>query len=141
MRNLRWLAALMVLGCTSITGPYGDVTSSISVTPASVAPGGSVSIEMIARNTSADTVDTNHSCAPGLGFEVTGPSGARRDPMSEGAWDCPLLDSQILEPFETDTVRFSWTTPAETGVYRLRAGARSATGLQALSEPALLEVR
>jgi hypothetical protein len=131
----------MALGCSSVTGPFADVTTTISVSPTALAPGEFVSIQMVATNSSADSIDTNHSCAPGLGFEAIMPDRARRDPMGEAGWNCPGRDSQVLEPFETDTVSYRWAVPAQRGVYTVRAGARSATGLVAHSAPASFEVR
>src|SRR5688572_14444441 len=112
MRRTSSLLALIVLGCSSLTGPEGDVTTQVSLTPRVGTRGESVTVQMVGHNSGPDSILARGGCAPGLGFEVTMPDGQRRDPMGEVPWICPLFDSQILAPSETDTVTHVWTAPS-----------------------------
>jgi hypothetical protein len=119
-------------------GIGGDVRTVVHVRPQQAAPGEPVTLLAIATNVGRDTA--LQGCGQGLGFQVTAPDGRRHDP-SAGPSICPLFDSNVLTPGETDTVTFRWSAPAVRGAYRVRAGVRSDGGLRALSAPEALDVR
>ena len=74
-------------------------------------------------------------CGPGLDFEVRSPTGERQFLLRELSSTCPLVDSNRLEPGETDTVSYAWTVPGPPGPYLLQAGGRVPSGLASPSEP------
>lgn len=136
------LAAAVLGSCRSAAAPDAapGVLTAVRVLPGSAPPGAAVTLVAIATNAWRDTVFASQGCGHGLGFEVTAPDGGAADP-SAGPSICPLFDSNVLAPGETDSVRFRWTAPATAGVYRVRAGVRGRSGLRWLSAPATLTVR
>ena len=130
------LAVLMVgAGCHDSTAPYGDVEMRVEVDRARAAVGKILGLRAIATNHGDRTIQFFAGCGAGLDFEVQGPTGERRFLMRELPSTCPIFDSNLLEPRETDTVSFAWTVPLPTGTYRIWAGGRVPEGLAARSTP------
>jgi len=130
------LVSLVVgAGCRESTAPYGDVETRVEVDRARAAVGEVIGLRAIATNDGDETVEFFAGCGAGLDFEVQGPNGERRFLLRELPSICPIFDSNILEPGETDTVSYAWTVPLPTGTYRLWAGGRVPEGLAARSTP------
>lgn len=130
------LASLMVgAGCHESTAPYGDVETRLEVDRAQAAVGEVLRLRAIATNHGDRTVEFFAGCGAGLDFEVQRPNGERRFLLRDLPSTCPIFDSNILEPRETDTVSYAWTVPQPTGTYRLWAGGRVPEGLAARSTP------
>ena len=130
------LALVMVgAGCYESTAPYGDVETRLEVDRAQAAVGEILGLRAIATNHGDNTIEFFAGCGAGLDFEVQGPTGERQFLMRELPSICPIFDSNILEPGETDTVSFAWTVPLPTGTYRIWAGGRVPEGLAARSTP------
>lgn len=123
------------------TAPYGDIDTRLEVDRTQAAVGEVVGLRAIATNHGADTVTLMAGCGAGLDFEIQRPNGERYFLLRDRPSICPIFDSNILEPGETDTVSYAWTVPAPTGTYRLWAGGRVREGLAARSRPKELIVR
>ena len=95
----------------------------------------------IASNQGARPVEFGYGCGAGLDFEVEAPTGERRFPLRELPSLCPLFDSNVLEPAETDTVEYRWTVPEAQGTYRVWAGGRVPAGLAARSAAIDVQVK
>jgi hypothetical protein len=136
-RSLVGLVASLAIAaaCDETTAPYSDVETRLEVDRARASIGEVVGLRAIAINRGADTVKFGPGCGVGLDFEVQPPSGDRAFLLRELPSTCPILDSNILEPGETDTVSHAWTLPAVRGTYRLWAGGRVRDGLAARSAP------
>lgn len=124
-----------------LPGEHRDLTSEITVAPRIVAPGDTVYLLVSTTNHGSEPVNAGVGCGPGLDFEITLPDGSIRFPMRELAWICPVFDSNVLEPAETDTVRFAWATSLQRGQYRVRGGIQVRSGLGAPSAARTFEVR
>jgi hypothetical protein len=134
-RALVGFAASLLIGggCQRSTAPYGDVETRLEVDRVQANVGEVVGLRAIATNHGADTVQFIAGCGQGLDFEVQRPSGERHFLLRGQPSICPIFDSNILEPGETDTVSYAWTVPEQTGTYRLWAGGRVREGLAARS--------
>lgn len=134
-----WVGLVVVLtigaGCHESTAPYGDVETRLEVDRVRAARGERLGLRAIATNHGDDTIEFGPGCGVGLDFEVEPPTGERVFLLRELPSGCPIFDSNILEPGETDTVSYAWTIPAVSGTYRLWAGGRVAEGLAARSAP------
>lgn len=134
-----WVRLVVVLtigaGCHESTAPYGDVETRLEVDRVRAARGERLGLRAIATNHGDDTIEFGPGCGVGLDFEVEPPTGERVFLLRELPSGCPIFDSNILEPGETDTVSYAWTIPAVSGTYRLWAGGRVAEGLAARSAP------
>ena len=137
----RLLLSVVLVGCQTTTAPEEQITSEITVSPTIVAPGDTVRLLVATTNHGSEAVRAGIGCGPGLDFEITLPDESQRYPMRELAWICPVFDSNVLEPAETDTVRFAWKAPAQRGRYRVRGGIQVQDGLRAPSAPQTFEVR
>jgi hypothetical protein len=138
---LAFVAALSLgAGCDSSTAPYSDVETRLEVDPTRAAMGDVIELRAIATNRSRKAVQFFAGCGQGLDFEVQRPSGDRRFILRELPSTCPIFDSNILEPAETDTVSYSWTVPQERGTYQVWAGGRVPEGLAARSAPVAVVV-
>ena len=159
MRHVFLIASLAALGCTPAGSGRADSSArtdsvasadsaraaspihvDIRVTPTSLKAGDSATVRVIATNHGADLVEIIAGCGPGLDFEVRGPAGDVRYPAREVAWNCPIFDSNRLDPAETDTVDFRWGS-ATPGRFMIRGGLRAASGLPAASPAITLDVR
>ena len=134
------LAAVASLGCRSAP-PHAEVTSAVELTPRVVGPGDTVRVRVIATNRGRHAVPAGVRCGAGLDFEVVEPDGTRRLPVRDLPADCPLMDSNVLDPGETDTVVYRWAVPAARGTYRVRGGLKARSGLAAPSPSTSFEVR
>ena len=138
---LPFVAALSLgAGCDSSTAPYSDVETRLEVEPTRATMGDAVELRAIATNRGRGTVQFFAGCGAGLDFEVQRPSGARQFLLRELPSTCPIFDSNILEPGETDTVSHEWTVPQESGTYQVWAGGRVPEGLAARSAPVTVVV-
>lgn len=129
------IAILPDLGCRASTAPYRDVETRLEVDQARVGVGEVLELRAIATNHGDRTLEFIAGCGAGLDFEVQLPSGERRFLLRGLPSICPIFDSNILEPGETDTVAYAWTVPGPPGTYRLWAGGRVPQGLAARSTP------
>jgi hypothetical protein len=136
-RSLVGLVASLLVsaGCRGSTAPYGDVETRLEVDRARVARGEVLGLRAIATNYGDETVQFGPGCGVGLDFEVERPNGERMFLLRDLPSSCPIFDSNILEPGETDTVSYAWTVPEASGNYRLWAGGRVPEGLAARSAP------
>ncbi len=129
------VAALAVgAGCEGSTAPNG-VETRVEVDRVRATPGEMLGLRAIATNHGDETVEFGPGCGVGLDFEVQHPNGERMFLVRDLPSSCPIVDSNILEPGETDTVSHTWTVPVATGTYRLWAGGRVREGLAARSAP------
>lgn len=120
------LLAGLGLGCQSITSPFDTIASSelrsqLSISPPEVAPGSAVTLRVQTTNSGGSLVSARNGCAPGLGFRIRTPDGEVIDPYAGVAFICPRLDSQDLEPGETDVVIWEWT-PSMSGRHEVIGG-------------------
>ena len=133
----RFLLVVTMLGttnCRSSTDPYGALEVKVEVDPDAAAVVGEVlTLRAIATNRGARSVELGDGCGPGLDFEVEAPTGERRYLLRGLPSLCPLNDSHVLEPAETDTVSYRGTVPGPQGTYRVWAGGRVPAGLAARS--------
>ena len=136
-RSVVGLVASLTIGgaCDESTAPYGEVETRLEVDRNRATRGELLGLRAIAINHGADTIEFGPGCGVGLDFEVQPPTGERVFLLRELPSGCPVFDSNILEPGETDTVSYAWTIPAVSGTYRLWAGGRVAEGLAARSAP------
>jgi hypothetical protein len=136
------LASLsLTLACRESTAPYRDVTTRLEIDRRQVTVGDIVQLRAIATNESDRTIRFMAGCGLGLDFEVQRPSGERAYLLRDLPSTCPIFDSNLLEPGETDTVSHAWTVPLETGTYRFWAGGRVPEGLAARSMPVDVRVQ
>ena len=110
------LVAAHAFGCQSSTQPFdtvasGVVQSQLSVSPLEVERGSAVTLTVESTNRGPTRISASSGCAPGLGFRIRRPDGVIVDPYAGLAFICPRLDSQDLEPGETDVVTWQWTPP------------------------------
>jgi len=122
-------------GCDESTAPYGEVETRLEVDRARAARGELLGLRAIATNHGDGTIAFGPGCGVGLDIEMQPPTGERVFLLRELPSGCPVFDSNVLEPGETDTVSYAWTIPAVSGTYRLWAGGRVAEGLAARSAP------
>lgn len=136
-RALCGFVAPLLIGasCQRSTAPYRDVETRLEVDRVRANVGEVVGLRAIATNYGNDTIQFIAGCGAGLDFEVQRPSGDRYFLLRGLPSICPIFDSNILEPGETDTVSYAWTAPDLTGTYRLWAGGRVREGLAARSLP------
>ena len=136
-RSLVGLVAALAVGagCRESTAPYADVHTRLEVDRTRASIGDVLGLRAIAANHGSDTVKFGPGCGVGLDFEVQPPGGERVFLLRELPSTCPIFDSNILEPGETDTVSYAWTLPAVRGTYRVWAGGRVREGLAARSAP------
>lgn len=127
---LRSLSAIFltshVVGCQSSTDPFDTVASSViqsrlSVSPLEAGLESSITLRVESTNRGSTLVSARSGCAPGLGFRIMRPDGVVVDPYAGLAFICPRLDSQDLEPGETDVVTWQWTPPM-SGSYEVIGG-------------------
>jgi hypothetical protein len=143
--NQRVLVAILTsltatAGCYRGTTPHGDVETRVEVDRTHVTVGEALGLRAIATNHGDEAVEFIAGCGAGLDFEVQRPDGDRQFLMRGLPSICPIFDSNILEPGETDTVSYVWTVPQQTGTYRVWAGGRVREGLAARSAPVELRV-
>ena len=81
------------------------------------------------------------SAALGFDVDVQAPDGVRGYLVRGQLSICPIFDSNILEPEESDSVSFRWRVPAVSGTYILRGGVQVPDGLGAVSSPRSVLVR
>ena len=130
------VTALMVAGaCHETTGPYDDIDTRLEVDRSRASRGEQLGLRAIATNHGDETMHFGPGCGLGLDFEVERPNGDHVFLLRDLPSGCPIFDSNILEPGETDTVSYVWTIPAVSGTYRVWAGGRVADGLAARSAP------
>jgi hypothetical protein len=141
------LGSTVLLACGSptegsfLTIDSESIRSEVEVSPSVVSPGGAVSLRVRTTNQGATRIGADSGCAPGLGFRILGPDGGIVDPYAGLAFNCPRLDSQDLEPGETDTVEWTWTAPDARGSYAVIGGLVMAEKILGPSARVTLEVR
>ena len=143
--NQRVLVAILTVliasaGCYRGAAPDGGVATRVEVERTHVTAGEGLGLRAIATNYGENAVEFIAGCGAGLDFEVQRPDGERQFLMRGLPSICPIFDSNILEPGETDTVSYVWTVPQQTGIYRVWAGGRVREGLAARSVPVELFV-
>ena len=106
--------------CGDPLGPAANLTLLVSATPGVVVLGDTVELTGVAYNGASATIDAGVSCAPGIRFTVTNSVGSATDLYDGLAFICPRLDSQDLEPGETDVVEWRWV-PNAVGEYTVRS--------------------
>ena len=119
---------------------HSAIRTHLEVASRSLAVAETVTVRVTGTNPGDTLVEIIVGCGPGLDFEVRSPDGSARYPAREQAWNCPIFDSNRLEPREVDTVLFVWGA-SQPGRYTLRGGLRAASGLPAASEPVTIDVR
>ena len=134
---LRAIVSMMITaaGCSGPTDLGPAVVTRIEVERAVVTPGDRVLLRAIATNHGTQSVQAGYGCGPGLDFEVRFPSGEVRHLLRGLPSTCPIHDSNVLEPGETDTVTYQWAPSIPSGTYRIVAGVQTASGLRARSGP------
>jgi hypothetical protein len=139
-RALAFLSILGTVGCSLTSSPADAALVTHISSPVSLAVTGQhVMVDVIARNSGRTTHHTI-GCGPGLDVEVRAPDGGARLILSPLPHICPLMDSNALEPGETDTVSVRWDVPFVVGEYELRGGVRAERGLIARSAPTRITV-
>jgi hypothetical protein len=116
----------IILACASSTEPFDTIPSSVirselSIAPVEVVLGSSITLEVATTNHGNGRISASSGCAPGLGFRIKRPDGVIVDPYAGLAFICPRLDSQDLEPGETDTITWQWAPPVP-GRYEVIGG-------------------
>ena len=116
----------MILACASSTAPFDTIPSSVirselSIAPFEVVLGSSITLQVETTNHGKGRISASSGCAPGLGFHIKRPDGVVVDPYAGLAFICPRLDSQDLEPGETDSITWQWTPPV-AGRYAVIGG-------------------
>jgi hypothetical protein len=132
-------------GCQSSTAPFDTVASNalesqVSAAPMEVASGSSVTLRVETTNHRRTTISASSGCAPGLGFQIKRPDGWLVNPYAGLAFTCPRLDSQDLEPGETDFVTWQWTAPMP-GQYKVIGGLLVDGKIVGPSAPIVFHVR
>jgi hypothetical protein len=139
----RIAAVLVALGvstaCDDGLGPAANLTVYVSVSPDVVLLGDTAGIIGVAHNGASATIDAGVSCAPGIRFFVSDPLGIETDLYSGLAFNCPRLDSQDIEPGETDVVHRTWV-PEAVGTYGVRSAVTVRDGPTVSSEPIQVRV-
>jgi hypothetical protein len=141
VRRFAALALLLLPGCQLAFGAGAILTSEVSVSPSVAVAGDTVALTVSTTNHGDRTLRVGYGCGEGLDFEVTLPDGSVRHLLRELASICPILDSNVLEAGETDTLRYRWQVPGVPGQYRVRGGIRVEHGIDAASAPVVLRVR
>jgi hypothetical protein len=83
--------------------------------------GSSITLRVETTNHGDSLISAKSGCAPGLGFHIKRPDGVVVDVYEGLAFTCPRLDSQDLEPGETDSVTWQWT-PSMAGRHEVIGG-------------------
>ena len=127
------MALIATTNCRASTGPYDALDVRAEVEPSgALNVGDQLTLRAIATNHGDRAVNLGYGCGEGLDFEVEIPTGERRF-LLRGPSLCPVNDSNVLEPAETDTVAYRWTIPGPAGTYRVWAGGKVKEGLAARS--------
>ena len=127
-------------GCWTGLGRGRGVEIRLELDRERAAVGEVVELRAIAVNHGLLPKEYIDGCGAGLDFEVRSATGERQFLLRDLPSTCPVFDSNILEPGETDTVTYAWTVPGPPGRYLLRAGGRVPSGLASPSEPRVLEI-
>ena len=125
--------------CGDSLGPAADLTVYVSVSPDVVPLGDTVEITGIAHNGNRVAIDAGVSCAPGIRFYLSDPMGIETDLYAGLYFTCPRLDSQDIEPGETDVVRWFWV-PDAVGTYGVTSAVTVRDGPTVRSEPIQVSV-
>lgn len=142
-RIVRLFTLLVTLGgvaaCDDALGPAADLSVYVSVSPDRVLLGDTTEFVGVVHNAGSVTLDVGVSCAPGISFFVTDPDGVETDLYDGLAFICPRLDSQDIEPGETDVVRWLWV-PEVVGVHSVAASVTVKNGATVRSESTQVQV-
>ena len=130
----------------SLAAPFAVVeseviTSRVQVSPAVLSPGDTAGLLVMTHKSGTEMVSAHNGCAPGLGFQIRWPGDSIVDPYAGLAFICPRLDSQDLDPGETDSVTWKWAAPRLTGRYVVIGGLAVDGRLVGPSAPVTIEVR
>ena len=138
----RWMILLLLVGAAGCEDdmPYAYLGSEVRATPGVLVAGEEVELAVTVTNWGDETVFASNGCAPGLGFMVTRPDDEIVNPYPALPSTCQLLDSQVLEPGETDVVTFRWK-PTLVGAYSVVGGLVVGDRLWSVSEEVGFEVR
>ena len=129
-----WLTA-----CSSSLAPEDRVEVTLVATLSTVAVGDTVHLIGVAFNPTPTQIQPASGCAPGIGFYVRDGSGDEVSLYDGLGFNCARLDSQDIDPGETDSIQFAWV-PSSTGTYQVRAALVFA-GPRSPSDPVAITVR
>ncbi len=116
------LFATALLACGSLLEPEDWIRMTIEASPTEIAIGDTVELVAIAFNPTAEPVwATPGGCGQGLGVLAEEPGTGVILPLWGGPSLCPIFDSNVLEPGETDSVTISWWGMGVRGDWRVRA--------------------
>lgn len=140
--SLMAVSVLAISACESGTGPYRDIEMQLEIEPTTnVSVGDVVTLRAIGINHGDRTVEFTAGCGSGgYDFEVQAPGGDRWLLRRDLPGLCPITDTNVLEPGETDTLEHSWMVPGPAGTYRVWAGGSVRAGLAARSPVVVLSV-
>lgn len=111
-------ASAAVLTACGEVGPAEELSVHVSASPESALVGDTIELVGIAHNGSDVVIEASQGCGPGIWFTVTDSLGSEVE--LRGPTFCPIFDSNILEPGETDVVTQDWLPPGP-GLYRVRS--------------------
>ena len=134
------ICALILVGCGHPEGPTTQITARLFVPQLSASPGEELVLQVEVTNHGRHAF-RHAGCGPGVDVEVGAPDGTTRLVLLGQIFACPLLDSSVLEPGETDTSAVRWKVPAARGTYTLHGGVAVNAGLTARSAAQHVEVR
>lgn len=102
--------------------------------------GDTVHLLATVHNPTASLAEIGHGCGPSLDFRVTDPSGVTISLLDGKVFICPLVDYHVIEPGETDSIPWVWSTPAKRGAYTIRSAIRTSAGLRNTSAPVRVDI-
>ena len=140
MLRRTWMCLLLTVSA-ACSEPIDYLVVTLTTDRQLAAPGDTVRLLASVYNPTSSVVEIGYGCGPSLDFRVTDPGGMTISLLEGKFFICPLLDYHVLEPGETDSIPWTWTTPAERGAYMLRSGVRTSVGLRDLSSPVRVDVQ
>ena len=135
------LVTLSIAACDRATSSREDVVTRLEVPATTFAAGDAVPLRVIVTNRGRESVQAGVACGPGFDVEVRAPDGSRSFILRGTPSVCPIFDSNIIEPEETDSIVVPWRVPGAAGYYSLTGGVQVRAGLRARSVPHTVTVR
>jgi hypothetical protein len=139
--SIALVIGLSVASCILPTEPWAELSTVLEVSSLAAAPSDTLTLRVLVTNRGRRDVRPDVGCAPGADVEVRSPSGDATRLLEGLVFTCPVLDSQILTPGETDTVRLVWPVPRDLGRYQFRGGVPFTGRLVARSPIVTVSVR
>jgi hypothetical protein len=130
MRLFSGLLLVIAAAACDSTKPGARAFIAISASRGQLAAGDTLTLLGIAFNPGGSTIVAGDACTPGIGFRAVGPDHHDVSLYDGANLPCAPDDSNQILPGETDSVYFTWNTPAMAGSYAVRAVVLAPDGSQ-----------